>query len=141
MKVHEATSTALGAGIAAKASAALGAGVVGGLVMAAVSREHMTRREVALRGAVAGVGSLAFGKVAVLALAAHVDFYGAALAAAKACGEACLDDTLALVIPAYLLVGALSWGVLGMVSKLNELIRDRGAKAVADRVLGPEDKQ
>ena len=46
-------------------------------------------------------------------------------------GEAWLE----IALPVALVIGALSWGVLGALVKLRALIRERGAAAVADRVM------
>lgn len=100
-------------------------GVAGACLIAAVDPPK-TRRELFMRGLVAGVCSLGFGPLAVHAVAHYIEW---------------LDvNAIDHVAPVYLLVGALSWGLVGALAMLNKIIRNRGAKAVADKVFGKEDE-
>lgn len=111
-------------GVAAKVGATLGVGVLAALLLAAVSREQMTRREVAYRAACAAVGSSIYGDAAVGLLAKSFAWY----------------DPATMTVGTWLLVGALSWGAFGVLAELQTILRERGAKAIADRLLGKGDK-
>lgn len=100
-------------------------------MLAMVSSKTMTRKEVFWRGATAGIGSLTFGKPAVLWVDSLFDWYNLA-------GLSGVEQ-FELVAPVYLLLGALSWGLFGALAQFAEIVRSRGGKAVADKFLGKSD--
>lgn len=118
MKVLDSAAAAAGA----KIGAAAGLGVVGALLLAAVSKEQMTRRDVAARAACAAIGSSVFGDAAVSYFVKSFEWY----------------DAATMTAGTWLLVGALSWGAFGALSELQRVIRERGARSLFDRLFGPK---
>lgn len=132
MTVPEPTaSSAVGAGLLAKYGAALGAGLLGALVIAAFDPPK-TRKEVFGRAACAGVGSMVFGPFAVRGLSSLLDWFAPASLSGL--------EHIEMVIPVYFVLGAVSWGMFGALASLNRIIKVRGGRAAADRVLGKDDQ-
>lgn len=119
-------------GLAAKWGATVGAGALGAIVLAAVSKEQMTRREVFARGLCAGIGSTVFGPIAVRFFDHYVEFVDFT----KLHGL----EFFEWAVPVYFLAGALSWGAFGALSEFSRLLRERAGKAAADKLLGKDDK-
>lgn len=136
MEMSEPVSASVGAKVVGVLGVAGSAGVIGALVIAAV-KEPKTKREWFMRALVAGVGSLFFGPITVMALDQYAmsNWHGWLGLNAIPFVEA-----MQYAAPVWLVIGCLSWGVFGALSSLNELLKTRGGKAVADR-LGMEDKK
>lgn len=109
--------SAVGAGILYKLGLAVGFGLIGAAIMAAFDPPK-TRREMFTQAAVAAVGSFVFGELTHLAIASVVTFATPAQ----------------LVIPAYFLTGALSWGAFGALAAFRRLVARKGAKFLSDKV-------
>lgn len=105
--------------------ALLGSGVLGGMIMASFDPPK-TRKLLFLQGAAAGIGSLFFGPIVLRALDHYTDWINLATASPI--------EMLEIAAPVYLLIGTLSWGVFAALAKLRELIRERGAAALADKI-------
>lgn len=133
-----ASSAAGAAAVLAKLGGLLGAGVVGALLVAAVDPAEALpdpkarRRLIALQVIVAGVVSTLCTKIVVRWLDATFDFIDL-----RGGG---FDEWAEVALPVALLLGALSWGLLGAVVKLRALVRERGADAVAD-TIGLDDQE
>lgn len=110
-------ASAVAAGLLFKAGTAAGAGLLGGLIMAAFD-PPASRKELFLQAAVAGTGSAVFGPTALSAASKFIEF----------------SSTSELMIPVYFLVGALSWGAMGALAKFRKLVSERGAAAVGGKV-------
>ena len=116
MKVtYPMSAEGIGAGLLWKLGVSIGAGVLGASIMAAMD-PPTTKRELFKQAAVAGVGSMVFGPVALTVVSHYAPF---------------LANSLETAVPVYFLVGALAWGVFGAIAKLRVLIRDRAANALA----------
>lgn len=100
-------------------------GVLGAVIMA-VFEPPKDKKTMFGQAAVAGVGGLFFGPVAVRALDYYTDFINLATATPI--------EALETAAPVYLLLGAMSWGVFGALAKLREIIRERGAAKVVEQV-------
>lgn len=113
---------------AVKLGVSLGAGVLGALIMAAFD-PPATKRELFKQAACAGVGSAIFGPVALKFAAYYVPFVDFA--------------QMEYAIPVLFLTGAISWGAFGALAKFRDILRRRGGKFAADKVLGqgPQDEQ
>ena len=105
--------------------ALVSSGVLGGAIMAAFDPPK-SRLQLFLQGAAAGVGSLFFGPIAVRVLDHYTEWVDLANA-----GHV---DLLTFAAPVYLVIGTLSWGVFSALAKLRELIKNRGADAVAHKI-------
>jgi hypothetical protein len=92
-------------------------GALGGAIMALFD-PPATRRELFIQAAVAGTGSLIFGHVGAAAAAHYLTFIPA-------------DDAR---IPAYFLVGAVSWGAFGFLAKVRRGLSEKVADKVIDKV-------
>lgn len=110
----------------------IGAGAVGAILIAAVDPaeampDPKKRRKLIFWQVVsAGVVSLIFTKIIVRWLDAHLDFID------LSSGD--IDEWAEVALPVALLLGAMSWGVLGAMVKLRTLIQNRGARALAARL-------
>lgn len=91
-------------------------GALGGAIMA-VFDPPKSRREMFLQAAVAGSGSLVFGHLGAAAAAHYISFLPA-------------ED---MKIPAYFLVGAMSWGVFGALAKVRRVVADKAADKIIER--------
>lgn len=111
--------TALGFG------ALIGSGVLGGVIMAAFDPPK-TRWLLFAQGAAAGIGSLFFGPIAVRVLDHYAEWVDVTTASPF--------EMLEVAAPVYLLIGTLSWGCFAALAKLREIIRERGAGLVADKI-------
>jgi hypothetical protein len=125
MKATNMASETAAAGLLMKLGAALGLGIVGAAVIAALDPPK-TRKEMFLHAGVAGVGSLVFGPVAVRLLDHFADFVDL-----NSVGTA---QYLEWAMPVYFVVGALSWGGAATLVKLRTLIADKGASVVGGRI-------
>lgn len=122
----------IGAGILWKLGASIGAGVLGAGIMAAVE-PPVDRKTLFKQAAVAGIGSMLFGPVAVRICGHFFEF----LLLASAQGAAYFE----VAVPIYFVVGALSWGIFGAISKIRTLLATRAADALAAKFgLPPEAK-
>lgn len=121
----------------AKMIGLLGAGAAGALIVAAVDPAEALpdprkrRRLIALQVVVAGVVSTTCTRIVVRWLDASFGFID------LSGGD--LDQWAEVALPVALLLGAMSWGVLGALVKLRALVRDHGAEAIASR-FGLEDE-
>jgi hypothetical protein len=106
-------------------SALIGSGVLGGAIMAAFDPPK-TRKLLFAQGAAAGIGSLFFGPLATRALDHYADWVTLA--------DATPLEALETAMPVYLLIGTLSWGVFAALAKLREIIRERGAATLAEKL-------
>lgn len=113
----EPVSSGLFAGLVWKLGLMAALGALGGAIMAAFDPPK-TRRTLFLQATVAGTGSLVFGDAALQILAHFVPW---------AAGGA-------YALPVYFLVGALSWGFMGALAKLRQVVAEKGANVVADKV-------
>lgn len=106
-------------------SGLVASGILGAILMA-IFEPPKDKKTLFGQAAVAGVGSLFFGPVAVRALDFYFDFINLTNATAL--------EALETAAPVYLLIGAMSWGVFGALAKLREIIREKGAAKVAEQV-------
>jgi hypothetical protein len=110
------------AGLFTKLAVALGAGLIGGLVMAAFDPPK-DRKELAKQGAAAGAGGIFFGPIAarwVDHLLPWVDL--------KSAGAV---EYWEFAGPVFFLCGALSWGVFGALARARQIIKDKAADKIA----------
>lgn len=124
-------------GVLAKLAALLGTGAVGAVLIAAFdpaeavpdpkARRKLILTQVVTAALVAGM----LGPVLVSWLGKPTGYFP--VSAGDAMGW------IELAMPVGLLLGGVSWGLIGALVKLRKLIADRGADAVADRI-GLEDK-
>lgn len=138
MKMAEPASGAGAGFLAAKLGALLGAGALGAILIAAIDPYEAIqdpkkrRRLIFTQVLVAAVMAGFFTLPAVRMLDHLVSWIDL-----RAPGTT-IEDWLEVVSPVGLLIGALSWGILGAIVKLRQLIRDRGADVLGGRVgLGP----
>lgn len=124
MKLAEPTTTAAGAGLAVKLGSLAGAGAIAAALMWLVSKDQMTRKEVLARGFCSIVGSLLGGGWCARWVDSKFDFYNLADLSGL--------DFMEMVIPVYLIVGALSWGFFGAL----EFVGRHGGKAAGERIVG-----
>jgi hypothetical protein len=112
-----------GFGLLLKVGTSLGAGLLGAAIIASFD-PPATRRELFKQAAVAGVGSMVFGPVAVRIVGHYIPYLASVTGL----------DALEVTVPIYFLVGALSWGFMGAVAKFREVLAKRGAEALARRI-------
>ncbi len=105
----------------AKYGLVVGAGMAGAAIMAILDPPK-TRKELFLQGMCAGVGSIVFGPAALSWVSG---FLGQALI---------VNNFQDWALPVYFIVGAMSWGVFGMLVKLRVWISEKGAEKIADTV-------
>jgi len=117
-------STALGVKLLGMAGI-FGAGVVGAACIAAFDPPE-SKKMLFTQAAVAGTSSIFFGP-AMLAITEHYFTY--------------VDWThlvgielMQYAAPVFLLTGAMSWGLFGMLSRLRHLIARRGAQILGDKL-------
>lgn len=105
--------------------AAVGAGLVGGLMMIALDPPR-TKRQMLGQAIVACIGSAMFGPIAVRVANHYLPWIDLANA----------DAITAIEVsgPVFFVIGSLSWGLAGAVVHLRRLIADKGADAVADKI-------
>ncbi len=115
-------STSVGAIVGAKVASAIGFGALGALIMAAVDPPK-TRLALAMQATVAGVC-----RIVVTPLAARwIDHTFAWIDL----GRAGVVEVLEVFMPVGFLVGALSWGAVGALVKLREIVNQRAADKLA----------
>jgi hypothetical protein len=105
----------IGAGLLWKLGAAGAAGVLGAAIMAAVE-PPCDRKTMFKQAAVAGVGSMMFGPMALEVFHHYITF---------------LSRSLETAVPVYFLTGALSWGAFGLVARFRKILSERAADALA----------
>lgn len=125
MKASPMAAETVGAGLLLKAGAALGSGVLGAAIMACMD-PPASRKELFTQAAVAGVGSMVFGPIAVRVLTHYFDFLKTAAATSP-------SDFLEVAVPIFFIVGALSWGLFGAIAKFRKLLADKAANALAKK--------
>lgn len=123
MKVTAMSAEAAATGLLWKLCASLGAGVLGGAIMASID-PPASRKELFKQASAAGVGSLVFGPLAVRFLNHYFPFLD---------GATSIFDVLEIAVPMYFLVGALSWGFFGAVAKARKLIADKATSTLAKK--------
>jgi hypothetical protein len=127
--VTEPASTAAGAaaawkfGLVHKLAALLAIGGIGGLLIAAFDPPK-SRALLFGQAAVAGFMSLLLTPAALRAL----DYYAVWIDLSSP------ERWLEAALPAGFLIGAMSWGLMGALVKLRELIRVRAARSLAGKV-------
>lgn len=114
-------------GLFGKLAALLLSGVVGAAIIAAVDPPK-TRLMLFAQAATAGIVSIIFTPIAVRVLDHYVAWFNAQTASGV--------EMLEVVLPVGFLIGALSWGFVAAAAKLREIIRERGAAALANHVIG-----
>jgi hypothetical protein len=119
-----ASTTALGY-FAAKFGAALGAGILGALVMSSFDLPK-TRMQLAVQASVAGVCADVFTAVVVRWADKTFDFIDLS--------NADLERMLEVVLPVGFLIGALSWGFVGALVALRRIIGERAGEKAASAV-------
>lgn len=125
MAAEPVSGTAAGAALGWKLlglGALVGAGVLGAVLMA-IFEPPKDKKTMFGQAAVAGIGSLFFGPVAVRA----ADHYFAFIDLVNATPIEALETAA----PVYLLIGAVSWGAFGALAKLREIIRTKAAERIA----------
>lgn len=127
--VTEPASTAAGAvaawkfGLLHKLAALAATGVVGGLLIAAFDPP---KNRMALFGQAAVAGFLSL--LLTLPVLRALDYYAAWLDLSSP------EQWLEAALPVGFLIGAMSWGAMGALVKLRELIRVRAARSIAESV-------
>lgn len=122
---------AKGAGI--KLGSLAGIGVVGALLIAAVDPTEVEpdprkrKRLIVAQVLTAGVMSTVF----TLPVVRWLDYVSDWINLGRG---ASIEDWFEIAMPVGLLIGALSWGIVGALVKLRKLIRERGADEIARRV-------
>lgn len=119
------TESAAGVALFAKFGVPLGAGILGAAIIAALD-PPATRRELFLQALCAGVGTMVFGPAALRT----ADYFFSAIDLLHATSTAYFE----WAIPVYFLVGSLSWGMFGAIVKLRQLIKERAAEKIADKL-------
>ncbi|KPF66128.1 hypothetical protein IP84_17090 [beta proteobacterium AAP99] len=118
------------AGLFTKLGVALGAGLLGGAIMAAFDPPK-DRKELAKQGAAAGMGGIFFGPIAARVVDYYVPWIDLNTVGQVAYWE--------FAGPIFFLCGALSWGVFGALAKARQILRDKAAERLA-KAAGIEDK-
>jgi hypothetical protein len=115
------TGAVAGAGLA-KVGTMFAASAVGAAIIAAYHPE--TRKDTWWRAIGAGVGGVLMGTPACRAASHYVPwlFSGSTV------------DDLGVISTVLFIVGALFWGLVGMLQSLSNKIRDKGADKVGDKV-------
>lgn len=114
-------------GIFGKVAIIAGAGLLGAAAMAAFDPPK-TKKQLFIQAAIALGCSFMFGPIAVKAL----DFYFDFINLASITNWVDFMETVATI---YGLVGALSWGFVGLVASLRQLIHRRGAKTIYETIV------
>jgi MFS family permease len=121
--MSEPATAAAASGLLLKFGAAAGAGIAGAVIMAAVDPPK-TRREMFAQAAVAGVGSIVFGPLAVKVADHYFDFIDLSKAAT-------VGDYFEWAVPVYFLVGACSWAAFGAIARIRNILRDKAVEKAA----------
>lgn len=105
--------------------AAVGAGLVGGLMMIALDPPK-SKRQMFGQALVACISSAMFGPIAVRVADHYLPWIDLANA----------DALTAIEVsgPVFFVIGSLSWGLAGAAVHLRHIIADRGADVVADKI-------
>lgn len=114
-----------GAGIFAKVALLSGFGLLGAAFIAAVDPPK-TRKQLFLQAAVAIMLSLVVGPIAVSAFDYYLDFVDLS--------KVPIQLYMEVAAPIYALIGAMSWGVVGFLAKLRDLVNTDGARILKDKV-------
>jgi hypothetical protein len=129
MKMAAIESGAGAIGIFGKVAVIAGAGLLGAAAMAAFD-PPTTKKQLFVQAAIALGCSFMFGPTAVKAADFYFDFINLA-------GVSNWIEFMETAAPIYALVGALSWGFVGLVASLRKLIRNKGANSLFDLVTEP----
>jgi hypothetical protein len=119
-------------GVLHKVLALFGIGALGAWLIAIAdpTPESATRKE---RARIFFLQSLAAGVMALLFTVPAMRFLGSMFEWAKPTpGDP--ESWLTTALPIGFLIGALSWGLVGALVKLRQLLNERGAKAIGERV-------
>lgn len=117
--------TGTGAGFFMKALFTGVFGLAGAAIIASVDPPK-TKKMLFLQAAVAITISLLFGPIVLSAL----DYYFEFISLSKAS----LESYLEIAAPVHALIGALSWGGVGFLVKLRELLASDGARILKEKV-------
>lgn len=131
LSVTEPTSTAA-AGVAAwklgivhKLAAIAGAGALGAILIAFFDAK-LSRGQRIAQAAVAGIVAMLFTLPALRWVDHHADWINLT--------DADPATWLEMALPAAFIIGWMSWGLMGAAFRLRELVRQRGADVVADKI-------
>lgn len=117
--------TGTGAGLITKFILLSGFGLLGAAFIAAVDPPK-TRKQLFLQAAVAITLSLILGPIAVSAFDYYLDFVNL--------GQVTFEMYMEVAAPIYAIIGAFSWGLIGFVAKLRDLLASEGARMLKDKL-------
>jgi hypothetical protein len=126
MKMAAIESGAGALGIFGKVAIIASAGLLGAAAMAAFDPPQ-TKKQLFMQAAIALGCSFMFGPIAVRAADFYFDFINLATITNWV-------EFMETVAPIYGLVGALSWGFVGLLAALRKLIKEKGAPKVFDYI-------
>lgn len=118
-------------GLLSKLGVLVGGGALGALLIAAVDPAEAEpdprkrRRLIFTQVLVAGAMSMTFTPATVRWLASWNDWIQL--------GSGNFEAWAEVTLPVALTIGALGWGMLGAAVKLRQMVRDRGADAIAEK--------
>lgn len=112
-------------GLVHKLAALVSVGVIGAMMIAAFEPPK-TKRTLFAQALAAGVMALLFTPAVVRYAEASLGWAAGASNSVERWAE--------VALPVAFLVGATSWGLVGALSKLRTILREKAAKAIANRV-------